>query len=129
MALKVLQSPDLLLMHHNERDISWNCHRYRMSLVAFNRKCVQPKYCLIVAWTQVSLQCLARNVAIKFLVEFVFLLTIVLVQQSRLNPSAERCGSETAVQSQKSHLLLIYSLRNLLGSGPLLSIFFGEAHD
>ena len=80
MAIKVLQSPDLLLMHHNERDISWNCHRYKMSLVAFNRKYVQPKYCLIVAWTQVSLQYLARNVAMKFLIEFVFLLTIVLVQ-------------------------------------------------
>jgi len=44
----------------------------------------------------------------------------------RLDFSAERYGSETAVQSQKSHLPLICSLINLLGSGPILSISFGE---
>lgn len=97
--------------------------------MAFNRKYLQSEIFLIAALVQVSFQYLARYNAMNILVKFVFLLTIFLVQQSRLNPSAERCGSETAVQSQKSHLLLIYSLRNLLGSGPLLSISFGEAHD
>ena len=62
----------------------------------------------------------------------VFLLGLVLIIRGLLAGSpgvhmcAERCSSETAVQSQKSHLTLICSLINLLGSGPLLSISFGE---
>jgi hypothetical protein len=39
---------------------------------------------------------------------------------------AERCSSETAVQSPESHLPSFCLLRNLLGTSPLPFISFGE---
>jgi hypothetical protein len=40
--------------------------------------------------------------------------------------SAERCSSETAVQSLESHLLTIRLLRSLLGPSPLPFISIGD---